>query len=141
MAVGPGGPEVIEPRPKADRSISALLSDLAGETVLLFRQELALLKAELHEKLGRAGQGATALGAGVAIAYSGWLALVAAMILALSLALPAWLAATIVGVVIVGIGGVLLLIGRNRLEADKLMPRRTLRTLREDEEWLKERLR
>ena len=43
MAVAPDGPEVIEPRPKADRSIGALLSDLATESVLLIRQELALL--------------------------------------------------------------------------------------------------
>lgn len=141
MPASPEGPEVIEPRPKADRSIAALLSDLAGETILLLRQELALFKAEFHEKLGRAGQGATALGAGAAIAYSGWLALVAAMILALALVLPAWLAATIVGVVIIAVGGILLLIGRSRLNTENLVPRRTLRTLREDEEWLKERLR
>jgi Putative Actinobacterial Holin-X, holin superfamily III len=135
------GPEVIEPRPKADRSLAALLSDLASETILLLRQELALLKAELHEKLGRVGQGATALVLGAAIVYSGWLALVAAMILALALVLPAWLAATIVGAVVVVFGGVLLLIGRRRLDTGALVPRRTLRTLREDEEWLKERLR
>jgi len=141
MATDPGGPEVISPRPKIDRSISTLLSDLAGETILLFRQEMALVKAELHEKLSRAGQGATALGAGALIAYSGWLALVAAMILALMLVLPAWLSATIVGVVIILFGIVLMLIGRNRLNAEALMPQRTLRTLREDEEWLKERLR
>lgn len=137
----PDDPEVIEPRPKAERSVAALLSDLASETILLFRQEMALLKAELHEKFSRAGQGATALGAGAAIAYSGWLALVAAMILALNLVLPAWLAATIVGIVIVALGGILLLVGRSRINAEKLMPRRTLRSLREDEEWLKERLR
>jgi Putative Actinobacterial Holin-X, holin superfamily III len=137
----PEGPEVIEPQPKADRSLAALLSDLASETILLFRQELALLRAELREKLGRIGQGATALVVGAAIAYSGWLALVAAMILALALVLPAWLAATIVGVVVIVFGGVLLLIGRRRFDAEALVPRRTLRSLREDEEWLKERLR
>jgi hypothetical protein len=141
MAIDPGGPEVISPRPKVERSISTLLSDLAGETMLLFRQELALVKAELNEKMSRAGQGAGALGAGALIAYSGWLALVAAMVLALNLVLPAWLSAVIVGVVIIVFGCILLLIGKNRLNARALKPQRTLRTLREDEEWLKERLR
>ncbi|HTV87744.1 MAG TPA: phage holin family protein [Stellaceae bacterium] len=141
MAFDPDGPEVIGPRPKAERSLATLLSDLAAETILLIRQELALLKAELHEKFSRAGRGATAIGAGALIAYSGWLALVAAMILALSLVLPAWLAATVVGIVILAIGGILALIGKRRLDAQALVPRRTLRTLREDEEWLKERLR
>jgi hypothetical protein len=140
MAVDPEGPEVISPRPKVERSISALLSDLASETILLFRQELALVRAELHEKMSRAGQGAGALGAGALVAYSGWLALVAAMILALALVLPAWLAAVIVGVVVIVVGCILMLIGRNRLNTEALKPQRTLRTLREDEEWLKERL-
>lgn len=141
MALDPSGPEVITPRPKIDRSIATLLSDLAGETILLLRQELALVRAELHEKMSRVGQGATALGAGAMIAYSGWLALVAAMILALMLVWPAWLAALVVGAVIVIVGIVLMLIGRSRLDTEKLVPKRTLRTLREDEEWLKERLR
>lgn len=136
-----GAPEVISPRPKSERSLATLLSDLATETILLMRQEMALLKAELHEKFSRVGQGATALGAGALIAYSGWLALVAAMVLALATVLPAWAAALIVSVVVIGIGAALLLIGKNRLDSQSLMPQRTLRTLREDEEWLKERLR
>ena len=37
MAVDPDGPDVFEPRVKADRSITALLSDLASQTVLLVR--------------------------------------------------------------------------------------------------------
>ena len=137
----PNGPEVLAPNPKAERSIAALLSDLAGETILLIRQELALLKAELHEKFGRAGRGATALGAGALIAYSGWLALLAAAILGLATALPGWLAALIVGIIVVALGGLLLLIGKNRFDAESLTPKRSLRSLREDEAWIKERLR
>jgi xanthine/uracil permease len=141
MAAGPDGPEVIEPRSKTDRSIGTLLSDLATESVLLIRQELALLKAEMHEKFSRAGQGATAIGAGALIAYSGWLVLLAAAVLGLAEVLPAWLAALIVGLVLLGIGALLLLVGRNRFAAGSLTPDRTLRTLREDQAWLKERLR
>jgi len=59
----PDGPEVIEPRVKAERSLTTLLSDLASETVELLRQELGLLKAELQEKASKAGVGAAA-GAG-----------------------------------------------------------------------------
>jgi len=140
MAVNPDGPEVIEPQPKADRSIATLLSDLAGETILLVRQELALLKAELHEKFSRVGQGAGALGAGALIAFSGWLVLLAAAVLGLAEALPAWLAALIVALVVLGIGGALLYFGKSRFDAQGLTPKRTLRSLREDQAWLKERL-
>lgn len=142
MAVDPDGPDVFEPRAaKADRSIAALLSDLAGETVLLVRQELALFKAELQEKFGRIGQGATALGAGLFIALSGWGVLLAAAVLGLATVMPAWLAALIIAVLALAIGAALLLIGKSRFDADSLVPRRTLRSLREDEAWLRERLR
>jgi hypothetical protein len=141
MAFDPDGPDVIEPRPKTERSITTLLSDLASETILLIRQELALLKAELHEKFSRVGQGMTALGAGALIAYSGWLVLLAAAVLGLATVLPAWLAALIVALVVLAVGGALVFIGKSRFDADALMPRRSLRSLREDEAWLKERLR
>ena len=141
MAFDPDDPDVIEPRPKAERSITTLLSDLASETILLIRQELALLKAELHEKFSRVGQGATALGVGALIAYSGWLVLLAAAVLGLATVLPAWLAALIVALVALAIGGALVYIGKSRFDADSLMPQRTLRSLREDEQWLRERLR
>ena len=141
MALDPDDPDVIEPRPKTERSITTLLSDLASETILLIRQELALLKAELHEKFSRVGQGATALGAGALIAYSGWLVLLAAAVLGLATVLPAWLAALIVALVALAIGGALIYIGKSRFDADSLMPQRSLRSLREDEQWLRERLR
>lgn len=133
--------EPISMRPKADRSIAVLLSDLANETILLVRQEIALLKAELREKFGRMGQGATAVGAGAMLAFSGWLVLLACAVLALATVVQPWLAALIVAVVVFAISGILLLIGKKRLDADNLVPRRTMRTLREDEEWIRERMR
>jgi hypothetical protein len=141
MPIDTDDPEVIGPRPKAERSIAGLLSDLASETILLFRQELALLKAELHEKFSRMGRGAVALGAGAMLAFSGWLVLLAAAVLGLATVVAPWLSALIIGGVILAIGVVLLLVGKNRFEAQSLLPKRTIRSLHEDEAWLKERLR
>lgn len=137
----PDSPEAFEAPPKSERSIASLLSDLASETILLLRQEMALLKAELHEKFSRAGQGATALGAGALVAFSGWLVLLAAAVLGLANAVPAWLAALIVAVIVLAIGAGLLLFGKNRLDARSLTPQRSLQSLREDEAWLRDRLR
>lgn len=134
-------PEFAEPRPKAERSIATLLSDLASEAILLLRQEMALLKAELHEKFNRVGQGASALGAGALVAFSGWLVLLAAAVLGLAEVLPAWAAALIVAIVVLAIGAGLVLFGKNRLDAQALTPERSLRSLREDEAWIRERLR
>jgi hypothetical protein len=123
-------PDPEEARPH--RPVSALLSDVAAETSLLVRQEIALFKAELSEKLGRAGSGAGALAAGGIIAFSGWLALLAAAILGL--------AALIVGILVVALGGGLVLFGKSRLKADALVPRRTLNSLREDEAWIRDQV-
>jgi hypothetical protein len=132
-------------RPESDetrrnRPVAALLSDLAGETSLLVRQEIALFKAELNEKLARAGLGAGALAAGGLIAFSGWLALMAAAILGLSYALAPWLSALIIGVFVVALGAALALFGKSRVNADALVPRRTLNSLREDEAWIRDQV-
>jgi uncharacterized membrane protein YqjE len=141
MAVDPNGPEVIEPRVKPERSLGTLLSDITGETVELVRQELSLFKAELQEKASRAGIGAALLAAGALVVYSGWLFLLLAAVYALTLVVPPWAAALIVGVLVLGIGGALALIGKNRMRADALAPERTMRSLREDQAWIKERFR
>jgi Putative Actinobacterial Holin-X, holin superfamily III len=134
------GPDVEEPRGRFGRPVAALLSDLAGETSTLVRQEIALFKAELSEKLTRMGVGAGALAAGGVIAFSGWLALLAAAILGLSHVLGPWLSALIIGVLVIAIGAGLALFGKSRLKADALVPHRTLNSLREDQAWIRDQV-
>jgi Putative Actinobacterial Holin-X, holin superfamily III len=128
------------PPPRSERSVAVLLSDLASQIGSLVRQEVALFKAELLEKLGLIGRGVSAIGAGTLIAFSGWLALVAAAVLGLAIVVAPWLAALIVGVVLIGIGGGLLYFGKTRLDSDALAMRRTLGSLREDEAWVREQI-
>ena len=132
------GPDLHESPVRSGRPVAALLSDLARETSTLVRQEIALLKAELSESLARIGAGAGALVAGGVIAFSGWLALVAAAILGLSYVLAPWLSALIVGLVVIALGAGLALFGKSRLKADALVPHRTLNSLREDEAWIRD---
>jgi hypothetical protein len=131
------GPEDVASRRRSTRPVAALLSDLANETRTLLRQEIALFMAELHEKFGRLGQGAVAVAAGGLIAFSGWLALIAAAVLGLGKVVSPWLAALIVGLVMLALGVGLLFFGKSRINADKLVPRRTLNSLREDEAWIR----
>jgi Putative Actinobacterial Holin-X, holin superfamily III len=140
LSDGSSRPEPETARPQSTRPVAALLSDLASETGQLVRQELALFKAEMQEKLRRLAQGGGALAAGGLIAFSGWLALVAAAILGLSYFLAPWLAALIVGVVVIALGVGFLLFGKSRFDADALVPRRTLNSLREDEAWIRDQL-
>ena len=122
---------------RSERPVAALLSDLTNETSALIRQEVALLKAELSEKLSRTGQGAGALAAGGLIAFSGWLVLLAAAVLGLANVVAPWLAALIVGLVVVALGAGLLFVGKSRLD---LVPRRSLDSLRTDTVWVRDQL-
>src|SRR5690349_10872110 len=134
------GPDVEGPRERFGRPLAALLSDLAGETSTLVRQEIALFKAELGEKLTQTGVGAGALVAGGVVAFSGWLALVAAAILGLSEVLAPWLSALIIAVIVIALGAGLALFGKSRLKADAVVPRRTMNSLREDEAWIRDQV-
>ena len=126
--------------PRSDRPVASLLSDLASQIGALVRQEVALFKAELNEKLGVIGRGVGAIAVGALIALSGWFALVAAAVLGLAIVLAPWLAALIVGVVLIAIGGALLYFGKSRFDADTLAMRRTIGSLREDEAWVREQI-
>jgi hypothetical protein len=73
-----------------------------------------------------------------ALAYAGFLAIVAAGILRLGFVLLLWLSALVVGVVVAGIGGVLIQKGRTALKHADLAPQQTIETLTEDRQWMKD---
>ncbi len=122
-----------------DRSLGELLAELSRDIVTLVRQEAALARTEMTEKAREVGKDLGFLAAGGAVAYAGFLAIVAAIIIGLAdLGLPWWLAALLVGVVIAGIGYVLVQRGITALRREDLTPRQTIETLREDARLVKE---
>ncbi len=52
----------------------------------------------------------------------------------------AWVSALVVGLVVVAIGAILVLRARESLKPANLAPRRTVETLKEDQEWAKEQI-
>jgi uncharacterized membrane protein len=129
------------PRPDpADRSLAGLLSDLATGTATLLRKEIHLARAELSQKLGEAAVGMVAIAAGAIIAFAGLLFLLLAAVFGLSLVVPDWAAALIVGGGVTLIGLIALLFGRSRLTARSLAPHRTVQSLRDDVAWAKSQL-
>lgn len=124
-----------------DRSLGELFAELAQETSTLVRQEVELARAELGQKAGQIGRDIASLVVGGAVAYTGLLAIVAAVIVALAEAgLPWWLSALLVGVVIAGVGVAMVMRARTSLQQADLAPRRTVETLKEDREWAKEQV-
>ena len=122
-----------------DRPTSELLKQLADQTTSLVRAEVELAKAELAEKGKRAGIGAGMFGGAGVLGFYAFGVLTAAAVLALSTAVDGWLAALIVAVVYAAVAGVLALTGKNKVqEAAPPAPERTVETVKEDVEWVKE---
>ena len=124
-----------------ERSLGDLFSDLSRETTTLVRQEVQLAKAELTQSATEAARGIGMLVAGGAVAYAGLLFLLLAIVFGLIEAgWDAWLSALVVGLVVIAIGAVLVLRARESLKPANLAPRRTVETLKEDQEWAKEQI-
>ncbi len=129
------------PETRDDRSLGDLFAELTHETSTLVRQEVELARVELGQKVSRVGKDAASLAVGGALAYAGFLALVAAVILGLGEAgLPWWLSAFLVGAVIAGVGYYLLDRALSAMKQADVVPRRTAETLKENREWAKEHL-
>lgn len=129
-------------RGATDRSLGELFSELTRETSTLVRQEVALAKTELTQKAASVGKDLGFLAAGGAVAYAGFLALIAAVIYFLVEVArwPLWVSAGIVGLLVAAIGGFLVWKGLQALKEEDLAPRQTLRTLQEDAEWAKQQV-
>ena len=122
-----------------NRSLGELFADLARDTGTLVRQEVALARTELTQKATQAGKDVGFLVAGGAVAYAGFLLILAAIAVGLGqLGVPWWLAALLVGVIVAIVGAVLVQRGLAALRRESLAPERTLETLKEDVAWAKE---
>jgi hypothetical protein len=124
-----------------DDSIGGLIGQVAGDVSKLFRQEVALAKAELKEEAAKAGKaGGMLAGAGFA-GYMVAVLLSLALVFALGAVMPLGWAALIVAVVWAVIGGVLYAVGRKRLGSVDPVPRQTVETLKEDAQWVRDQTR
>jgi hypothetical protein len=123
-----------------DASAGELVRQTAEQISRLVRDELALARAEMTEKGKKAGVGAGLLGGGGLVALYGVAALLTAVVLGLAEAMPAWLAALIVAVVLFAVAGVLALLGRREVkQATPPVPQQAVQSVKADIDEVKER--
>lgn len=127
-----------EPQARAmePQKISELVRHLVDQVSTLFRQELSLAIAELSRSLTAVIVGLTSVAVAGALLFAGLLVLLFAAVTGLALVLPAWLAAVVVGAVVVLIGASLLGVGISRFKAATVPPKRSAASLRKDKEVL-----
>ena len=127
------------------RSLTTLFSDLWRETMTLLRDEAALAKAEMSQKVSQVTSGIGALAIGGAVTLAGFIVVLIAVSAFIAQFLPpdvaVWLGPLIVGAVVMIIGLIALAKGRSNLKAGNLGPTRTTESLRRDAELAKEHMR
>lgn len=132
-----------------DRSIADLLKELRDESSALLRQEVALAKTEMAEKASEYGKHTAAIAVGGTVAYIGALLLVTAVTVGLALILDAvfgmdehawWLAPLIVGAIIALVGYSMINKGTSALKRQSPVPHKTVQSLQEDKQWLKDKV-
>ena len=121
----------------AETSVGEMIGNISSDLSTLFRQEVELAKVELKEEAAKAGKAAGFLGAA---GFAGYLAVVLlsfALVFALGNVMDLGWAALIVAVLWGIAGAVLYSSGRKKLKTVDPMPRRTVDTIKEDAQWLK----
>jgi MFS family permease len=129
-----------QPATTQDRSLADLARQLSLQTTELARHEVELAKAELRVKGKRAGIGAGMFSGAGALGFYALGALTAAIIAGIAEALPVWAAALIVAAVYGAVAGILALRGKRKVEeATPPMPEQTVRSVKEDVRYTKQR--
>ncbi|MBC3387498.1 phage holin family protein [Pseudomonas sp. SWRI12] len=123
--------------PESDASVMGLLRQLTHEVPSLFTKELALAKAEFQASLNTLKAGIAAVAGGAMVLMAGFIILLMAVVYGLSTMMAPWLAALIVGVVVMIIGFVMVQSGKKQFEPSHFKPDRTLDALNKDQEALR----
>jgi uncharacterized membrane protein YqjE len=130
-------------------SLPGLFSRLGEDVMQLFNSQLALFKVEIKEEASAYARSVTMIAIGAAIAMVGFALLNVAIAFAVStlfaqanFSQPASYA---LGFVVTGgfyvlVGAILVMLMKNRLAKQDLVPERTVAELRKDKQWLKNEL-
>lgn len=128
--------------PGENRSIADLIGDLSGNVSTLMRKEIQLARAETSEKVNQAMVAVGSILGGAVLAIAALIVLLQALVIGLTNAgIPAGWSALIVGIVVAVVAYALVQKGANDLKAGSLAPGRTIDSLKQDAQTLKEQAR
>ncbi|MEJ7795940.1 MAG: phage holin family protein [Nocardioides sp.] len=113
--------------------MGALVHRLSEQIPELVRGEMRLAQAELTQKGKKAGLGIGLFSVAGLLGFFALATLVATAVLALDLAMPAWLAALIMAVVLLAAAGLSALVGKKEVaQATPAAPERAIAGAKED---------
>ena len=123
------------------RSMSAVLQDIVANIQEIFRSEFRLAKLEIGEETAKLVKSSIPLGIGILASLYAIGFLLLAAVHALSLVVDPWLASLIVGAAVLLIAVICINVGRSRLKQVKVVPEKTVHSVRENVQWAREQTR
>ncbi len=120
-------------------SFASLLGGAINDIRELFRQEVSLARVEIRQEVANARSAALKLGVAAITGLFAALLLLIALARGLSdlLAMPVWAGFAIVGGLLAIVAGVLVAVAWPNLKSVSPIPGRTVRTMKENIEWVK----
>lgn len=126
---------------RESRSIGDIAGNLLENAQEIFRDEIRLAKVEIREELKRVARAAAVLMVGAAMALFAFGMLLFTATWALDTVLPLWAAAGVVTVFIAIVAAILIAVGRSRISEVNPKPERTVETMKENVQWVKQQTR
>jgi uncharacterized membrane protein YqjE len=126
--------------PQMQRSVPEVLQDIVGNLQGIIRAEFRLAKTEITEEAAKAAKPGAMYATGLALGFYGVGFLLLAAVYGLSTVMSGWLAALIVGGVVAIVGAGVVSSSAKKLKRLNLTPEKTMRSLEENVQWAKERI-
>ncbi len=127
--------------PEANRPVSQVLQEIVGDVQDILRSEVRLAKAEIRQEAGKAAKSTGMLGAGAFLAAYAFGFLLLTLVYALGIVVPWWAAALLVAVLVAIPAAVLIRAGLKRFKQVDITPDKTIRSVKENVEWVKSQTR
>lgn len=121
-----------------ERSVSDVVQDIVRNLQDMVRSELRLAKVEIRQEVRRAASSSVWIAAGTVGAVSAWSFLLWTLTYALATRMPMWTATLVVAVVMAVAAVVLILGGIRRVKRIQPVPQRTVESVKENLEWMKQ---
>jgi putative superfamily III holin-X len=121
-----------------DRPISDVLQDILRNLQDIVRSEVRLAKAEIRADATQAAASALWMTAGVVGAISSAMLLIWTVVFALATVLPMWMATLSAAILTACIAGLVIIIGVRKFKRLRPIPERTVQTIKEHVEWMKQ---
>ncbi len=125
----------------AERPLAGVVNELKDEAKGFLQTRIAMLQSEMRDKISAWKAAAPMIVIGAVLLITAWLMLSAALVAIIEvafagMAIGPFLALIIVGVPYLVLGAMLVLFALRNIRRKGMMPKRTIRVLRDDKIWL-----